>query len=350
MVRQSARGFKPRGRLAHDDRRPRLTRARLALVGASASLSLLAWPLSAWAQREIDLFGGEPAAASDVAKGQAQADPAQADPNKAAKGKAAKGKAAKGDGDQAAAGIKVGSAIEVSASGAQEDQSGQTLTLRFKRQGLAMFVEAKLQGKPVYFMVDTGAGYTAIRPSVARQAGVSPPAGAPRAVFHTANGPVEAPFGLIPSLTLGGRRHSNVTYSICETCGQDSSPWGPPIAGLLGMNVLKRYTMTIDEARGVLELSPGLGYHDREADVRPWLEFDRPTLRPKYARGPLIFEVKARNKAPVHVQEATLEVECQGGASTARRAQGALRAQGTMSVELAATCQPTDWRLSGLRW
>lgn len=252
--------------------------------------------------------------------------------------------------------------IEVGSSGAQWDEGNAgsadgSATIRFKRQGLSMFVEAKLQGKLVYFMLDTGANYTAIRPSVARAAGIYPPRDAPVTTFHTANGPVEAPFGLIPSMILGGRRHSNVTYSLCETCGSDRSPWGAPIAGLLGMNLLRRYTMKIDEARGVLELQPSLAYHDRMADVRPWLDPERPTLARKTRNGPRVFEVKMRNRSPQRVDGLRLVVECRGqgpGDATSVQRDDArpidARGSRALSVTLKESCQPADWRVEDVRW
>lgn len=302
-----------------------------------AWLGVSVWlPTGALAQEEIELFG--------------PSQPATTSSPKAATTETPSGIKVEAQAEAAKPRIEVGSSGALWDEGNAGSTDGSAV-IRFKRQGLSMFVEAKLQGKLVYFMLDTGANYTAIRPSVARAAGIYPPSDAPVTTFHTANGPVAAPFGLIPSMILGGRRHSNVTYSLCETCGADRSPWGAPIAGLLGMNVLRRYTMRIDEARGVLELQPSLAYHDRMADVRPWLEPERPTLKRKTRNGPRVFEVKMRNRAPQRVDGLRLVVEC--GAQAPQRDEVRpidARSSRALSITLDERCQPADWSVEDVRW
>lgn len=256
--------------------------------------------------------------------------------------------------------VTTSSGIEIAGSGASVDDGNVgsvdgSATIKFKRQGLSMFVEAKLQGKRVYFIVDTGASYTALSPEVARMVGVMPPQGAPTTTINTANGQTQAAFGVVPSFEFGGRRHANVTYLLCPSCGASKTPWGAPLAGLLGMNVLRRYTMKIDDARGLLELQPSIAYHDREPDIRPWLKAERPTLKRKTRQGPRYFGVKLHNAAPQRIDELRLVVECQGegGArSEERAAPSAVDAGRARGLELALSerCQPVDWRLEGLRW
>lgn len=154
--------------------------------------------------------------------------------------------------------------------GPGSSQGGQALRLPFKRFGSIIRVEAKVQGRKVYFLLDTGATYSTLTPAFAQELGLTPGPGNPKTISQTANGLVERTFGLIPRLELGDRMHSKVSFTLCESCGNDAGEY--PSVGLLGLNVLRRYRMTIDEQRGVVELLPQGGFANQRDDVTPWLD------------------------------------------------------------------------------
>src|SRR5690606_243003 len=96
---------------------------------------------------------------------------------------------------------------------------GATITLRFKRQGLSMFVPARVQGRDVYFMLDTGANYTTLTRELATQLGVAPRPRDPVTQMGTASGVTATQFGLMRQLSLGGQELGRVTYLVCDACG-----------------------------------------------------------------------------------------------------------------------------------
>lgn len=138
-------------------------------------------------------------------------------------------------------------------SGASLNKSGTVV--RFVRRGNTMFVRAQVQGRPAFFMLDTGASITTLSIEVAHELGIAPGPRARTLRFQTANGTSSSKIGTIGSLVLGGMEHRDVTYAVCATCAHGSI-YNIPVVGLLGMNVMGRYRMHINERRGQLKLTP----------------------------------------------------------------------------------------------
>lgn len=210
-------------------------------------------------------------------------------------------------------------AVQIERSGASAN-AGRTdggLQVKFVRRGGpsgsgGLLVPARVQGRKVYFVVDTGATYTAVSGSFARTAGITPPSGAPSALFHTANGQIHAQFGVIGRLELGGRTHHRVTYIVCDACEWPALD-GVPVVGLLGLNVLRRYRMSVDESQGILELVPHADYQNRRYDIEPWLQAQ--PARMQVARGPggrsvPLVVLSVRNLAPHTVDELRFALHC----------------------------------------
>lgn len=154
---------------------------------------------------------------------------------------------------------------------------GGVVRVPFTRRGQALFVKVQVQGHRAWMLVDTGASFTTLTPGFAREAGVTPDADAPSTILSTANGQVRSSFGLIPSLRFGERVHGNVTFTLCPTCG--AGRLGElPVVGLLGMNVLGRYRMTVNNDDSTLELTPGADYDERWRDLQPWLRQESRTF------------------------------------------------------------------------
>ena len=95
------------------------------------------------------------------------------------------------------------------------------------------------------FLLDTGASYCVVAPSLARSLGL-PPTGS-FATVHTANGVVRAPVVRVASLVLGDTHARDVQAIVHDAVG-------PPLDGVIGLNFLNRYRYAIDPQRRVLEL------------------------------------------------------------------------------------------------
>lgn len=184
--------------------------------------------------------------------------------------------------------------------------------LEFERRGQAILVPAEVSGTSVYFVLDTGASLVSLTPRVARDAGVLPPDDAPSLTLQTANGTTRSPVGLIDRLRLGRRSHEHVTYALCSGCG-DETHRGKPVAGLLGLNVLRRYETDIDHQNGIVTLDEDAHFSGRLHDVQPWIE-----VRDVFVtsggknsdEGEVRFEVV--NHAPRRVGAADFAVHCPG--------------------------------------
>jgi aspartyl protease family protein len=103
--------------------------------------------------------------------------------------------------------------------------SGETLRLRMRDDG-HFWVDAKINGAPVRFLVDSGATTTTISASAAAQAGLEP--GMRGDVVGTANGEVFMPRVTAGLVEVGSIRRSDFTVNINPNDG----------TSVLGMNFL----------------------------------------------------------------------------------------------------------------
>lgn len=99
------------------------------------------------------------------------------------------------------------------------------------------------------FVVDTGASYTIIPQAVADALGLRPDPDLAPLTLHTANGEIHAPLLMIDSLTIGSLTTSNVLAALYDMPGQAAPQ------ALLGLNVLNRFTLTLDAARQLMTLT-----------------------------------------------------------------------------------------------
>lgn len=107
-----------------------------------------------------------------------------------------------------------------------------------------------VQGHDFEFLIDTGAAYTALSKEIVAFLGL--PTDPHRTILIApAQGSVfKAPFLTIPELRVGGIRLANILAVVLEF---------PPqlrLDGVVGMNVLKRFRMTIEADTGTLILRP----------------------------------------------------------------------------------------------
>jgi len=118
------------------------------------------------------------------------------------------------------------------------------IALLTRRRGPHHLVEATALGRGnrqigLTLMVDTGATYVVLPLSLAERLGIDPASLQPRQV-QTANGPAPARVGRLPGLRLGGERLEDV-----QTAFVDDKRLGGTM--LLGMSVLERYRVTLDD-------------------------------------------------------------------------------------------------------
>jgi aspartyl protease family protein len=104
---------------------------------------------------------------------------------------------------------------------------GETMRIRQSDDG-HFWVEARLNGKPVRFLVDSGATTTSISVATAHRAGIEPSGGLP-AIVQTANGVVQVQRGRAERLDLGTIQRENLAVHISESFGETN---------VLGMNFL----------------------------------------------------------------------------------------------------------------
>ena len=120
------------------------------------------------------------------------------------------------------------------------DTSADTLHLAQQPNGHYMSA-GSVNGFPIVFMVDTGASLVAVSSGMAAQAGIKKCT--PR-TFSTANGKVQGCVAVVPEMTFGGFRLSNIDVAVMPNMSNE---------GLLGMAVLRRFRL--EQANGTLIIS-----------------------------------------------------------------------------------------------
>ena len=106
-------------------------------------------------------------------------------------------------------------------------QAGETLRIKQSLDG-HFWVDGKLNGETVRFLVDSGATTTSISAETARRAGIEPSSGMP-AMVRTANGVVSVARGRADTLKVGTMERRRVAVHISEAFGD---------MNVLGMNFL----------------------------------------------------------------------------------------------------------------
>ena len=131
-------------------------------------------------------------------------------------------------------------------------EAGADVELETIRNGGQHSVSVSLEGPngervERVLLIDTGADTVVLPKSLIGELGIDQGKLGARDV-QTANGRAQASIGRLQGLWLGDQRLSNV-----EVAFLDDSNLGSP--GLLGMNVLGRYRMTIDDEHNTLKLT-----------------------------------------------------------------------------------------------
>lgn len=116
--------------------------------------------------------------------------------------------------------------------------------------GGVLLVPVRVNGQDFEFLVDTGSAYTGIAPSTAAYLGVTPQT-SPGVRIAPAHGPtVAVPTARLQTFSVGGHRLDNLEVVILDL------PAELQIDGLLGMDVLGRFRLTLEPDRAILVLRP----------------------------------------------------------------------------------------------
>jgi aspartyl protease family protein len=122
-------------------------------------------------------------------------------------------------------------------------------TIPLQRKGQVVIVQGTVNEKATAnFVVDTGASYTMISRSMAKQLDLDMEKKLPTVPFQTANGVIQAPLVTLESIDIGGMQVKDLTAAV-----HDVFP-DPNITGLLGLNFLGNFRMDIDTEKGLLVL------------------------------------------------------------------------------------------------
>lgn len=106
--------------------------------------------------------------------------------------------------------------------------TGETIEIRRQDDG-HYWLQVDVNGKPVRFMIDSGATTTAVNADTANEAGIEVDSSGYPVVLSTANGRVTAQRGVIKSLIIGDHVINQHPVVVSETFGETN---------VLGMNFL----------------------------------------------------------------------------------------------------------------
>ncbi|MCA9666736.1 MAG: retropepsin-like domain-containing protein [Myxococcales bacterium] len=177
--------------------------------------------------------------------------------------------------------------------------AGEGQILRFEKRGGRIVVPVTLQrGEKrvaVKMLFDTGATLTTLTPATLARLGASAARGAPTVSLRTAAGTVAAPLSLLDSVAVGKvRAAGGIAIGVCERCGGDG------ISGLLGLNVTRHFTVTIDHEKGSVELQPKRRALGHLFDVRPFVSLRNATSGRQGEQLTINVEVKSRAPRTIH--------------------------------------------------
>lgn len=126
----------------------------------------------------------------------------------------------------------------------------ESIVIRFMPHAKHIPVKGKLNESLFqYFIVDTGASMTTIPSATARKLGIRINDKLPVRRIYTAGGIIEAPETILASIEIDGWVIYDLKTLIVDLPRQDGT-------GLLGLNYLNHFNMTLDSEKGFLSLGP----------------------------------------------------------------------------------------------
>jgi hypothetical protein len=128
-------------------------------------------------------------------------------------------------------------------------------------------------GRDHLFVLDTGAGETVLDPKVAEALGVAPLAGGATGVFAGGK-TAEVRYGVLPRLQLGALVIERTPVLLLSTQAFAQALGGTVVDGVIGIDLLRRFTATIDYPRSRLVLSTTSVADESARSFRFWLAGD----------------------------------------------------------------------------
>ncbi len=216
------------------------------------------------------------------------------------------------------------------------DGEGDQVILPYEGEGRSLRIPVEIEGRggrslDLAMVFDTGATFTTLDRGTLRALGISVPNDAPTLRFQTAGGERESQLVLVDRLWVGGLAVDGVTVGVCDDCASDDS------AGLLGLNVSRRFKVTVDQERHELVLEPRIGPQDASHDVLPWVELGATATR--FPDGRVEVGVRLANHSHRDLDEAEVTVSCgEGWAVPIGPVAAGEEGETTMSLGLGTRC------------
>mgnify|MGYP000203104108 CR=1 FL=1 len=150
--------------------------------------------------------------------------------------------------------------------------TAKAIRIRYQRvAGSPPVIPIELGGQRMKILLDTGASFLTLSKRVVERLKITPPADAPSMTLKTANGEILTRVGLLPKLKLGSYVLRRVAFVVCDACADHSRG----LIGLLGMNVVGRFLMTVDQKNGFVYFRPHANQKDQASDIRPFISYDK---------------------------------------------------------------------------
>jgi predicted aspartyl protease len=141
--------------------------------------------------------------------------------------------------------------LQAMAGGRLADYAAET-AVTIETTGSMIFVSALVNGSAARLLLDTGASKTIVRPMLAQLAGIEFGRSAPQVQMSVAGGGQFAvPLVRARSLAVGQAEVQAIEIGVYEI-----TPDLPDVDGILGVDYLSHFTVTIDRQKGTLVLVP----------------------------------------------------------------------------------------------
>ena len=178
----------------------------------------------------------------------------------------------------------------------------------FEGRGTSMSVplavgQGTLNEAELWMLFDTGASYTTLNKSTLLELGVVVPRSAPEITMQTAAGERQTRLVVLEDVWFGGIEVGTITVAVCEECADTER------SGLLGLNVSRRFLVTVNQESKELLLEP-LPNWDQTPDLTMALISGKATQWAATSR------LRFRARASVTVTDSVIEVRCRESYST----------------------------------
>ncbi|MEE8483752.1 MAG: aspartyl protease family protein [Nitrospinota bacterium] len=126
----------------------------------------------------------------------------------------------------------------------------QEAVIPYREQNKTMLIDVLVKGYTEEFLFDTGASTTLVSPALEKKLGLKKIPDS-EMVMHTANGEFDTYLVNIDRLRVGSIDLKDVKAAV-----RDFAQKGARTTGILGMNVLEKYTFTINPKTKTIHLKP----------------------------------------------------------------------------------------------